>query len=197
MDFLRVQGKKYRSTLVWFVVWLVGGIVFAIITLAVSGVGVDDINYHLIDGNILNAASANASIGSFIWQRILSLALPILVVFVLATLARWTTLAVYPVVLVHGYWLTIAVWWVFFYYSFTALLLLAFYIIWLLLVTALLFAGLLWAVQWGSHCRTERHRQWGSILRGAVIIVGIAVVLGFFEYLVFWTVLGKIVYKPV
>lgn len=197
LDFLRVQWKNYKSTLCWLVFWLIAGAVLGIVTIIVSDIGVDDINYRLIDGNILNAASTGASIGSFIWQRILSLAVPVIVVFVFARMSRFTVVVIYPLVLIHGYWLAVAVWWVFFYYSFTAILLLAFYLFWLLLVTAILFAGLLWALQWGSHCRTCRgQRSWWLIIRGAGIIIGVAVVLGFFEYLVFWTVLGKIVYKP-
>ena len=196
-DWLHVQWKHYKSTLCWLVVWLIAGIVFGIITLVVSDVGVDDINYRLIDGNILNATSTSVGMGSFIWQRILSLAVPVLIVFVLVWVSRVTSYVIFPVVMVHGYWLAVAVWWVFFYYSFTAILLLIFYTVWLLLVTAILFAGLLWAFQWGTHCRIcKGQRNWLGILRGASIIIGVAVVLGFFEYLVFWTVLGKIVYKP-
>lgn len=198
LDFLRVQWKNYKSTFGWLLVWLIAGGVLGIVTLIVGDIGTGDINYRLIDGNILNATAIGSSIGGFIWQRILSIMIPIIVVFVLAALSRLTACAIFPVVFMHGYWLTIAVWWVFLYYSFTAILLLAFYTVWLILVTAILFAGLVWAWQWGSHCRTcEQNRRWGTILRGTVILIVIAVVLGFFEYLVFWTILGKIVYKPV
>ena len=196
-DWLRVQWKQYKSTLLWLVVWLVAGIAFGIVTLIVTDVGADDINYHLIDGNILNATAVGVGMGSFIWQRILSLTVPVLVVFVLAWVSKWSAYVIFPVVLVHGYWLTVAVWWVFFYYSFTAILLLIFYTVWLVLVTAILFIGLLWAFQWGTHCRLcPGHRNWLIIVRGAGLLIGVAIILGFFEYLVFWTILGKIVYKP-
>lgn len=197
-DFLRVQWKQYRSTLCWLIVWLVAGAVLGIITLIVGNIGVDEINYNLIDRNILNATTIGVGIGSFIWQRILSIATPIIVGFVFAVLSRFTAYAIFPIVLMHGYWLSVAVWWVFFYYSFTAILLLIFYTIWLLLVTAVLLLGLIWAFQWGCHCRTcHGPKSWGAICRGAVLIIGLATLLGFFEYLVFWTVLGKIVYKAV
>ena len=197
-DWLRVQLSAYRSTLIWLMVWLVGGIVLGIVTLLMSEVGVDDINYRLIDGNILNATSISAGLGSFIWQRILSVLLPVVVVFVLAALSRVTAYAIFPVVFMHGYWLAVAVWWVWFFYGFTAILLLAFYVVWLVVVTAVLLAGLLWAYQWGGRLRTcPRQCQWWSIIRGVGILVGVAIIMGVFEYLVFWTVLGKIVYKPV
>lgn len=197
-DFLRVQWKQYRRTLGWLVLCLVVGIAVGIVTLIINDIEVDDINYRLIDGNILNAITVGVGMGSFIWQRILSLMVPILVVFGLAALSRVTGFVIFPLVFMHGYWLAVAIWWVFFYYGFTAILLLIFYTVWLLLVTAVLFVGLLWAFQWGNQCRTCHGQvHWVGIGRGAVIMIGVAVVLGFFEYLVFWTILGKIVYKAV
>lgn len=197
----RVQWQKYKKTLVWLLVWLVAGVVLGIVTLFVTDVGVDEINYHLIDGNILNATALDSSMGSFIWQRVLSIAIPVLVVLVLAWLSRVTAYAVFPVIMVHGYWLAVAIWWTFFYYSFTAILLIVFYLVWLLVVTAVILVGMLWALQSGEslrlrgQCGRAEKNRW-LILRGAVVLIGVAVVLGFFEYLVFWTVLGKIVYKP-
>lgn len=195
----RVQWQKYKATLVWLVVWLVAGIVLGIVTVFVTDVSVSEINYHLIDGNILNATTIGSSMGGFIWQRVLSIAIPVLVVLILAWISRVTAYGVFPVIMMHGYWLAIAVWWTFFYYSFTALLLIIFYILWLLVVTVVILAGLLWALQCGENLRDKRctrGQAWWYFLRGAVILISIAVVLGFFEYLVFWTVLGKIVYKP-
>lgn len=197
----RVQWQKYKKTLVWLLVWLVAGVVLGIVTLFVTDVGVDEINYHLIDGNILNATALDSSMGSFIWQRVLSIAIPVLVVLVLAWLSRVTAYAVFPVIMVHGYWLAVAIWWTFFYYSFTAILLIVFYLVWLLVVTAVILVGMLWALQSGESLRLRgqcgrSEKNWWLILRGAVVLIGVAVVLGFFEYLVFWTVLGKIVYKP-
>ena len=201
LDFLRVQWRKYKSTFWWLLVWLIGGIILGIVTVFVTDVAATEINYSLIDGNILNATAVGSNIGNFIWQRILSIAVPVLVVFVFASLSRFTALAIFPVIFIHGYWLAIAVWWVFFYYSLTAILLLIFYLIWLIIVTAVIMAGLLWALQCGENIRNRgsqcgKTSNIGLILRGTLILIGVAVVLGFFEYLVFWTVLGKIVYKP-
>ncbi|MCQ2381692.1 MAG: hypothetical protein MJ054_00095 [Clostridia bacterium] len=201
LDYLRTQWRKYKSTICWLIVCLIAGIVFGVITIIVTDVAVGDINYHLIDGNILNATSTGSSMGNFIWQRVLSIAVPVIVVMIFASISRFTALAVFPVVFIHGYWLAIAIWWTFFYYSFTALLLIIFYVFWLLLVTAVLLGGLLWALQCGENMRIsgkhcESKRDWGFLIKGSVILIGIAVLLGFFEYLVFWTILGKIVYKP-
>lgn len=202
-DFLRVHWRKYQKTFRWLLVWLIAGIALGIVTVFVTDVGVDDINYHLIDGNILNATAINSSIGNFIWQRVLSIAAPIVIVLVFASLSRITSFAVFPVTMIHGYWLAVAIWWTFFYYSFTAILLLIFYIVWLIIVTVVILAGLLWALECGANLRSNnqssqcgKQHYIGVLLRGAITFIGIAVVLGFFEYLVFWTVLGKIVYKP-
>jgi len=194
---LRVQWKKYRRTLIWLAVWCVVGAVLGIVTIVIGHVDIEGINYQLIDGNILNATAIGSSIGSFIWQRILSLAIPVIVVFCLAMLSRVTALVIFPVVLMHGYWLSVAIWWVFFYYSLPAIFVIIFYTVWLLLVTAILLVGLVWAFQWGSCCRTcVGKRPWGTVIYGASVLIVVAVVLGVLEFLVFWTVLGKIVYKP-
>jgi len=198
IDYLRVQWKTYRATMCWLAVCLVLGAVLGIVTICIGDVEVDNINYQLIDGNILNATAIGVGMGSFVWQRILSLAVPVLVVFVFAALSRWTGCVLFPIVLMHGYWFSVALWWVFFYYSFSAILVIMFYAVWLMIVTAILFVGLVWAYQWGCHCRTCRgKREWGCIVRGACCLIGVAVVMGFLEYLVFCTVLGKIVYKAV
>lgn len=195
-DYLRVQWRTYRVFLLWLLVFCVGGAVLGIVTIVIGDVAVDEINYQLIDGNILNATALDPSMGGFLWQRILSLAVPVIVVFVGSLFSGFTGLLIFPVVLMHGYWLSVAIWWVFFYYSLPAILVIIFYTIWLLIVSAILLAFLVWAYQYGRDCRTcVGKRPWGAVVRGACLLIGIAVALGFFEYLVFWTVLGKIVYK--
>lgn len=195
-DFMRLQWRTYRALFCWLLVWLVVGAVLGIVTIVIGNVAVDQINYHLIDGNILNATSLSPSMGGFVWQRILSLIVPMIVVFVMAWLSRVTALIIFPVVLMHGYWLSVAIWWVFFYYSLPAILVIIFYTVWLLLVTAILFVGLVWALQWGNDCRClVGGRPWGAMIRGISIMIVVAVVFGLLEYMVFCTVLGKIVYK--
>ena len=202
LDWLRVKWQRYKATLIWLLVCLGAGVVVGIITLYVSDVSVGEINYHLIDGNILNATAVGSSMGNFIWQRILSVVLPVLLVLIMAAISRVTSWLIFPVVFMQGYWLVMAVWWMFFYYGFTALLLIIFYTLWLLVVTAVLLAGLLWALQCGENFRQSgaqhcgQGANWLAVLRGTGILIGVAIVLGFLEYLVFWTVLGKIVYKP-
>ena len=197
---LRLKYQIYKRTLWWLVFWVAVGIVLAIVSLMIGGVGTDDVNYHLIDGNILNMADVDAGVGGFIWQRVLSLLLPPLVLFVLALISRFTALALFPLVLMHGYWLCLTVWWTFMFYSFNAIFLLAFYLLWLILVTAALLVTLIWVYDLARTIR-ERHYScrglWGNIFRGLVVLVAVAVVMGLIEYLVFWAILGRIVYKPV
>lgn len=200
LDWLRVQWHKYKTTLIWLLVCLGAGVIVGIVTLYISDVTVSDINYQLIDGNILNATAVGSTMGNFIWQRILSLMLPTLLVLVMAAISRVTVWTIFPVCFMHGYWLVMAAWWMFFYYSFTAILLIVFYVLWLLIVTVVLLAGLLWALQCGENFRHSKQcnqsKNWLAVLRGTTILIGVALVLGFIEYLVFWTILGKIVYKP-
>lgn len=166
---LRLKYQIYRRTLWWLVFWLVVGSVLAIISLAIGGVGTDDINYHLIDGNILNMADPNAGIGGFIWQRMVTLFVPVLILLGLALLSRWTALAIFPLVLMHGYWLCLTVWWTFMYYSFNALFLLLFYLVWLVLVTVVLLVALIGVYDWARTVREQRYHcrgLWWPLLRG-------------------------------
>jgi len=195
-DYLRIQWKTYRIFFVWLSVFLVIGAVLGIVTIVIGNVEVDQINYELIDGNILNVTSIGASIGSFVWQRILSLVTPVIVVLIGSVVSGFTAFIIFPLVLMHGYWLSVAIWWVFFYYSLPAILVIIFYTVWLLLVTAILFIALIWAYQYGTNWRKCHGKYaWGTMIQGAAIIIGTAVILGFLEYLVFCTILGKIVYK--
>ena len=116
------------------VVCLVVGAVLGIVTIVIGDVEVEEINYQLIDGNILNATAIGSGIGSFVWQRILSLVVPILVVLGLALLSKFTGYVFFLLILMHGYWLSVALWWVFFYYSFAAILVIVFYAVWLFTV---------------------------------------------------------------
>lgn len=197
---LRVKYEVYKKTLWWLVFWVAVGVALAIVSLAVGGIGTDDINHHLIDGNILNMANPDAGAGGFIGQRLLSLFLPTLVLFVLALISRFTALALFPLVIMHGYWLCLSVWWTFMFYAFNAIFLMAFYLVWLVLVTAVLLVALIWAYDLARTLR-ERRCSWrgamGNIFRGLVVLVAVAVVMGLIEYLVFWAILGRIVYKPV
>ena len=202
LSWLQVKWQKYKATLIWLLVFLVAGLIVGIITLYVSHVSASEINFTLIDGNILNATALGSSLGSFIWQRLLSLIIPILLVLIMAAIARFTSYIVFPVIFMHGYWLTIAMWWMFFYYGFTAILLIIFYTLWLLIVTVILLAGLIWALQCGENFRQSggkncsQSHNWRLVLRGTLIIITAAIIVGFLEYFVFWTILGKIVYKP-
>ena len=56
-DYLRVQWKTYRTFFIWLLVFFVVGAVLGIVTIVICNVAVDEINYELIDGNILNATS--------------------------------------------------------------------------------------------------------------------------------------------
>lgn len=196
---LRLKYQIYQRTLWWLIFWLAVGMVLAIVSLAVGGIGTGDINYHLIDGNILNMANPDAGIGGFIWQRMVTLFVPVLLLWGLALLSRFTAFAIFPLVLMHGYWLCLSVWWTFMYYSFNAIFLLLFYLVWLVLVTAVLLVALIWVYAWARTVREQRYRcrgLWWPLLRGTLLLLVVTLIMGCFEYLVFWAVLGRIVYKP-
>ena len=196
---LRVKYQEYRKTWWWLVVCLIAGIGLAVVSLLIANPGVDDINTSLLDGNVLNMASVDASIGNFMWQRVLSILLPVLVVLVAAALSAWTAWLLFPLVLMHGYWVCFTLWWTFMYFNISAILLLVFYVVWLVVVTLVLCVGVIWASTCGAAlrvCHGRNKRGWLAVLKGLTILVVTAVVLGVVEYLIFYLILGRIVYKP-
>lgn len=196
---LRVKYREYRRTWWWLVVCLVAGVGLAVVSLLIANPDVDDINTSLLDGNVLNMASIDASIGGFIWQRVLSVLLPVVVVLVAAALSAWMAWLLFPLVLMHGYWVCFTLWWTFMYYSISAILLLVFYVVWLVVVTLVLGVGVIWASQVGAGLRVCRGRGkagWLAVVQGLAVLVLTLVVLGVVEYLIFYLILGRIVYKP-
>lgn len=199
LDTLRIKFAIYKRTCLWLLLWLVLGIVLAIISIAVGGIGTGDINTRLIDGNILNMAAVSPNIGGFIWQRLLTIVLPVLLVATAALISKWTALIIFPFILMHGYWLCISFWWTWCYYSVNAIFLLVFYGFWLLMVTAVMIAGTLWALHLAAQIREANWQcrgYWWPVLRGLVIITAVSLALGILEYLVCICFLGRIVYKP-
>lgn len=198
-DTLRVQARTHKKILLWLTFCLVVGIAAGITAIVISGIGADDINYHLVDANIRNMASISANFGGFIWQRLLTLLWPVVLLFVLALLWRGFTVLIFPIIVMQGYWLCVSVWWTICYYTVNAVFLLAFYLIWLLLVSAILMVATLWAIKMAQNirqCNYHMRGHWRPLWRGLVVICAVGVVLGTLEFLVFTCFLGRIVYKP-
>lgn len=197
---LKVQYRVYRRWWWWLVATLIVGVIVAIVSIALGGITVDEINTALIDGNILNMATPDANIGGFIWQRVLVVVVPVAVLFAGGLVVSWGVVLIFPLVFFQGYWLCLSLWWVWLYYSYPGILLLVFYALWLVLVGLLLIAALLWVNQITKNlraCRCQGWPAWGQTLHGLLTIVLVAVVFGLIEYLVFWTMLGRFVYKGV
>lgn len=197
---LKVQYRVYRRWWWWLVATLVVGIIIAIVSIALGGVGVDEINTSLIDGNIINMATPNASIGGFIWQRVVVVVVPVTVLFVGGLLGSWGAVLIFPLVFFQGYWLCLSLWWVWLYFRYPGILLLVFYALWLVVVGLLLIAALLWVNQTTKKLRAccgQGWSAWGQTLHDLLLIILVAVIFGLVEYLIFWTMLGRFVYKGV
>lgn len=199
LNTLRVKWAVYRKTALWLLFWLVVGVVWGIITIAMGDIGADDINTKLIDRNLLNMAGVAPGVGTFLWQRVQSIVVPVLLLFGCALLGRAGSLAVWPFMVLHGYWLCLSFWWTWRYYHVNAVFLLAFYGFWLIMVTAVLGAGILWALNLAAQLRDSRWHGaggWGRFWSGVAWLTVVSVVMGAIEYLVFAWFLGRIVYKP-
>jgi hypothetical protein len=194
---LKVNFKLHKKLVFWFIFCVVLGVIAGIITVATNDITLDDINNSFIDQNIVNSARANTSVASFIWYRVLSAFVPLLLLFVLSVISNWTALAVFPFMVLQGYWTTISVWWAVQKYALGSVFLLGFYIIWMFVVMAVLVAGIIWVMKICTGIRRVGFRAGMNIrelLIGIGILLGVEIFLALFEYLVYWVFLGRIVY---
>ena len=197
-DALKINFGIYKKMLFWFAVCLILGIILGIITAADENVTIEEINKRLIDQNILHSAAVDTRLGSFVWERILSIFVPLLLLFALALLSDFTALCTFAYMVLHGYWLALSVWWTIEFYAMGSIFILAFYIVWLLIVTAVLIAGCIWVMKLAGPIRCLGFRagcKTKEIITGVLVLLGIALALAILEHLVYWVFLGKLVFK--
>jgi hypothetical protein len=196
-DTLKISFKQHKKIILWFCVCILAGVLIGIITLFTNDITVEDINKNFIDQNILTSTSTNAGVGSFIWQRLISAILPLILIFVLSVISGWTAMIVFPFMFMQGYWAVVSVWWVAQEYAMTAAALLCFYAIWMIVVLTVLSAVVIWVMKIASVIRRVGFRagfNYREILTGMFILLWVEVISALFEYLVYFVFLGRIVY---
>lgn len=197
LDLLRVNFLAYRRVIIWFWVFLLTGIVIAVITIAQLDILVEDINSGFIDINIINATGVGKGVGSFIWGRIVVVFMPLTLMFGFCVLSSVTALIVFPFMALQGYWVVMSCWWVMQEYMLSSIMLLLFYSVWSILVLQVLLAALIWVMKLSAAIRRLGWRagcRWRDIWFGVGVIVGAEIALALVEYLVYWVFLARIIY---
>ena len=197
LDLLKVNFLLHRRIIFWFWAFVMAGMVVAIIAIPRQNIVVDDINANFIDRNITNAIGVNSGFGSFVWGRLLTVFLPLLLLFGFSVLSSFTALIVFPFMALQGYWLVISCWWLMQAYALSSVLLLLFYGVWLILVLQVMLAAVVWMMKSAAVIRRLGWRVGfctREIVFGIGIIVGVEIALAFVEYLVYWVFLARIIY---
>jgi hypothetical protein len=197
IDGLKIRHKEYKKVLNYFYFYLILGAICGIIIIYANEIGGEDINRNFVDQNIINSASVNSTFGGYIGQRLLGLFLPLTLLFILGILSGWTAMAVYPFMFLQGYWFIMTVWWTVYEYTLGAIILLAFYIVWLLIVLAVLIFAVLWIMKITQNIRCFGFRAgfcWIELWRGLGVILATMLIISFVEYLVYWVLLSRIIY---
>ncbi len=200
-DSLQVNFKIHKKLILWLSLFFVIGIIIAIVTVSTQTIDIDQINIYFIDNNIINSASIKKNFFSFIWHRVNSVLLPLTIIFLFASLSiRLGHAASIAFITMHGYWITVSIWWIFVYFEISAWLLGIFYIIWLLILSIIFIFSIVWLLKITQPiCRMgiKNGCDFNELLKGGLIIVFYSLILGLLEYFTYWIILGRIVYKSV
>jgi hypothetical protein len=197
LDLLKVNFALHKKIILWFWLLVAVGIVIGIIAIPQQGIVTSDINSNFIDQNINHSVAVNSSIGSFIWGRLITIFLPLLLLFLFCIMSNVTALIVFPFMALQGYWLVMTVWWTMNKYALGSIMLLGFYAVWLVLVLQVLIAAVVWVMKMAAAIRRLGFRcgfSWHELSVGIGVIVGIEISLAAVEYLVYWVFLARIIY---
>jgi hypothetical protein len=199
LDTLKVNFSLHKKIIIWFWIFILAGIAVAIISIPRQEITVDDISIRLIDKNIVNSSAVDSTLTGFIWGRLLSVFLPLALLFLFCILSNATALVVFPFMALQGYWLVMTVWWTMNQYALSSVLLLAFYAVWLVLMLQVLIAYVIWVMKLSASVRRVGFRcgfNMREFLVGTGVIVGVEVLSAVIEYLVYFVFLARIIYGP-
>ena len=173
------------------------GVVFGCVMVFNPMLTVRNIGEHLIDGNLRRAVSPVAGIGGMIFGRVLDVLVVGLMIFVVA-LTNWSVVLVFPLAAFRGYCLVMNLYWAFFKFGMPhGLILFVVYLFWLLVAVVLFVIAVVFIMR---HCAGIRRYgfktgiRWREFCKGLLVICCAAAVVGFFEWLVYFLVLSRMVF---
>jgi hypothetical protein len=197
LDTLKVNFLQHKKIIIWFWIFILIGITVAFIAIPRQEIIADDISINLIDKNVINSSEAGSTLFGFIWGRLLSVLLPLAVLFLFCILSSVTALIVFPFMTLQGYWLVMTVWWIMNEYALSSVLLLAFYTVWLVLMLQVLIACVIWIMKLSAAVRRFGFRcgfNTREFFSGLAVITGAEVLFAVIEYLVYFVFLARIIY---
>ena len=192
-----VHWRLNRRIICWLLIFVGIGIILGCITMFNSLFTVSKIGKHLLDGNLRRAVSPTAGIGGMLFGRVSDLFLIGLMVFAVC-LTNWSTLFVFPLVAFRGYCLVINLYWAFVKFgAFAGVVLFLVYLFWLIIALGLVIITTVFLMR---HCAGIRRYGFKTGLRRKIFFKGLvtlafsAAVIGFFEWLVYFFVLSRMVF---
>jgi hypothetical protein len=196
-DSLKINYKLHKSIIWRFVLCILLGVILGIFTIYTRNVGVYEISSNFVDQNIINSAKVNSTIGEYMAQRVISLFLPLALLFVMSIISAFTAGVVFPYMVLQGYWFVITIWWTIQRYVLGSVALLSFYAVWLLLMMTVTVIAVIWLMpicthirKLGFRCGFNQKETW----RGILILLAVQLIFAVIEYLVYWVFLARIVY---
>ena len=155
------------------------------------------ISQSLLDQNIINHASPNRGIFGFVFARLLEVALGVILV-ILFNMTKWTFLLTFPYLALRGFWMVINLFWIADRFGFLhGLPLLIVYTVILLAVCVLFLCLCVFLLKRGQHIRKFGFRggfRWREIKNTAITMLIITLAIGAIEWLLYFTILGRLVY---
>lgn len=196
-DLLKINYRLHKRIIWSFAFCIALGITWGVITLSTREIGTDQIGSNFVDQNIINSASIDSTIGEYIVQRLITLFLPLALLFIMCVISKVTAWIVFPFMVLQGYWFVMTIWWTLQNYALGAFFLLAFYAVWLLLMLTVTVIAVIWLMNICRHIRKLGFRcgyNWKEFWFGMLILFGLQLFFAILEYMVYWVFLSRIVY---
>ena len=196
-NWLQVLYHQNRRLLIILGLFALGGIILGIIVIFNPLLNHLWISNHLLDSNVLNVASPNRSLWTFIFMRLLDFGFAFLLVL-LFNLTKWTMLLTFPYVTFRAFWMIINLFWIIDLFGFLHGLL--FFLTYLIVFTVLIvifMSACIFALKRGKTARQFGIRcgfKWSEI-RGTLLALLISLSLvALFEWLLYFLLLSRMVY---
>jgi len=150
-----------------------------------------------LDGNIINVASPNRTIFSFLLVRIADIGFALLLVF-LFNLSKWTMWITFPYVGFRVFWHIINLFWILDRYGFLhGATFFFFYLIVFVFILVLFAIATVYLIKKCAQIRKFGFRtffRWAELKRPLLWITTSVLIIGFIEWLLYFLVLGRMIY---
>ena len=194
---LGVGWRENKWLLCFCSLFAVGGIVLGMVVVFDPLLDHFRITRELLDGNIINAASPNRGVFSFILVRLIDFLFSFGLVM-LFCLSKWTFLLVFPFLAFRSFWMVVNLFWILDRFGMAhGLVLFLVYSVVLTFVLMVFICSIIFALKRGKQCRVYGLRvglRWGEVRAHACCFLIILTAVGFVEWLLYFLVLSRMVF---